>query len=46
MDRGTWLDYSPGGHKESDTTERPHYRVTVLTSLIIESLIWNNYIGG
>ena len=24
MDGGTWLGYSPWGHKESDTTERLH----------------------
>ena len=27
MDGGTWLGYSPWGHKESDTTERLHYGV-------------------
>ena len=25
MDGGTWLGYSPWGHKESDTTERLHF---------------------
>ena len=37
MDGGTWLGYSPWGHKELDTTERLHSKTT-------KSHIWNRLI--
>ena len=38
MDGGTWLGYSPWGHKESDTTERLH-SLMLSTPLALESFV-------